>query len=582
METQISIYAAEIEANIHGDIIAQAQAGVTHEAVCAIIDKAINPKALLEEVKPLDLVTADDQMSFANMGEHCMPFSSILCSDIWNKNGDVFTAGELIDTYRSAQFQPINWQHHGSEARGNENIGVMVQSSLLKGNIDSLEPFEDADLLDLHSSNCSAQVHIRQDGIIWAYYFPSYASSIVAGIEENNLFVSMECFYKNFGYALRLSENDSDYILLKRDQSNAHLTAHLKAHRGSGSVLYQGINYQIGRWLQGSSFSGQGIVNKPANVIGGTKLSIIFAETIGKKKKKTKNIYSDDSKNVLREADVVSGDGVTEIKSVPDSVSENSGNLNNNEENGYISTEGFSNKGEKTMTEAEFNDKLAKANEARDAALAQVAQLQESALKAEVDKLTALNADLKTENGRLEAAATDADDKLDTVEGLEVQIKTLTEDNEAIQAKLDEIAAEAQGKDRMAKLAKLVPEAYGDDDFEDVRDMSAETFAALEKGLTKAGVSSLAKLTDQGVSGQSDLTDQGVSGVKKLTEAAHKDDKKDKAKTGADAEIANAIADSKTNKDEESDVQVPAEASEQDAEANKQRGRDLVRHALRR
>jgi uncharacterized protein (UPF0335 family) len=469
----------------------------------------------------------------------------------------------------------------------------MVNASLLKGDIESLEAFEADDLTDLHSPTCSAKVHIRQDGVIWAYYFPSYTNNIQAGIEDGDLYVSMECFYKNFGYALRLSENDTNYKLIKRDQSNAYLTAHLKAHKGSGTVVYNGTTYQIGRWLQGPSFSGQGIVSNPANTVGSKKLSIIFAEHIGDKKKKKKKkkdtTYSnvEINSNGLVDVDNLSRTDVGMFNSVPDSDREISRNLNNDEKNGYISTEGFSNKGEQTMTEAEFNQQLAKANEARDAALAQVAQLQESALMAEVDKLNNEKTELTATIEKLEADAETASTKLESVEALETQVETLTNEKAEIQAQLDEIAAETQGKDRMAKLAELAPEAYGDDDFEEIRDMSAEAFAALEKGLTKAGVSGLAKLTDQDVSGQANLTDQDVSGKTNLTEAADKSDdkkknKEDEEEAKAADEAADAIVKSEANDDEEADVQVPAEASQEDAEANKQRGRDLVRYALRR
>lgn len=588
METQIPIYAAEIEAGIHGEIIEQAQAGVTHEAVCAIVDTAIDPKKLLEEVKPLAMST-DDNMAFASFGEHCMPFSSILCSDIWNKNGDVFTAGELIDTYQSARYQPINWQHHGSEARGNENIGVMVNSSLLKGDIENLEPFEAEDFVDLHCSDCTAQVHIRQDGIIWAYYFPSYASSIVKGIEDNNLFVSMECFYLNFGYALRLDANDTNYILVERDQSNAHLTAHLANHKGSGAVVYHGQNYQIARWLRGSSFSGQGIVDKPANAINGTILSVIFAKhkNVTKKKKKT-TTYGIDAVG-HSDVDIVNVDKVVDDNSVP---IENFQILNNDKDNGYITTEGFSKEGVKNMTEQEITQlqtRLTQANDARDAALVQVAQLQESVLNAKADKLTKANEELVATNEKLETAAEETEAKLETVTALEAQVKTLTDEKVEIQTKLDDIAADTQGQERITKLNKLIADAYGEDDFEEIRDMSTEAFTALEKGL-EAGVSSLSKLTDQSVSGQGKSTDQDVSGQTKLTDAAtddkdDKDDKKGKKKnpfvkdSKADEEAAEAIADAETE-EEEADVQIPAEAS--DADAKLTQGRDLVRLAMRR
>lgn len=82
---------------------------------------------------------------------------------------------------------------------------------------------------------------------------------IISEIQEGKWFVSMECLFAGFDYALTAEDGSSK--LLSRDQSSAFLTKHLRAYGGSGE--YE--NYKIGRALSNISFSGKGLVSKPAN-----------------------------------------------------------------------------------------------------------------------------------------------------------------------------------------------------------------------------------------------------------------------------------------------------------------------------
>jgi hypothetical protein len=67
------------------------------------------------------------------------PISSILVTDIWNANGDLFTAEEIVKASETPIFKPINWMHRGSEDSENENIGVMVKSMLVSGDLPSID-----------------------------------------------------------------------------------------------------------------------------------------------------------------------------------------------------------------------------------------------------------------------------------------------------------------------------------------------------------------------------------------------------------------------------------------------------------
>jgi hypothetical protein len=82
---------------------------------------------------------------------------------------------------------------------------------------------------------------------------------IVSEIEEGKWFVSMECLFPNFDYAL-IDDNGKTNVV-PRTEASAFLTKHLRAYGGTGK--YQ--NYQVGRLLRNLAFSGKGLVSKPAN-----------------------------------------------------------------------------------------------------------------------------------------------------------------------------------------------------------------------------------------------------------------------------------------------------------------------------
>ena len=82
---------------------------------------------------------------------------------------------------------------------------------------------------------------------------------MISKIEAGDKFVSMECLFTDFDYALR--SKDGEMHTLSRSEESAFLTKHLRAYGGTGQ--YQ--DYQIGRLLRNINFCGHGLVDKPAN-----------------------------------------------------------------------------------------------------------------------------------------------------------------------------------------------------------------------------------------------------------------------------------------------------------------------------
>jgi hypothetical protein len=239
------------------------------------------------DIKKLNNICAGNACAIASIApngykptDDVTSISSILVTDIWNANNDVFTSEEILSRYETAQFKPINWMHKGSEDSENENIGVMLDATLVYGDIPEINIIKGAE--DIQCSdlkNCSGKIHVKQDGIIWSGYFPTYASKINKGIKDGNLFVSMECFFDDFGYALRKNE-DSNIIFVDRTSATSKMSKDLTAFQGSGYTKYNGEKYQIGRWLKKITFSGQGVVYEPANKTKNKINSIIFADAV--------------------------------------------------------------------------------------------------------------------------------------------------------------------------------------------------------------------------------------------------------------------------------------------------------------
>ena len=186
-----------------------------------------------------------------------MLVNCILVSNNWNKNDDVFTKEELAKSYQTPILKPANLNHRKSELDDKEPkiIGVITGSNLVDDNYRIIPP-----------DNLPERVHILNSVFIWEQYFPKTAASIKASIENNKQYVSMECFFDDFGYALKdLSQDDGKIILLDRNELTAHLTKYLRIYKGKGEVTIEGKKFKIGRWIKNTIFSGIAFTEKPAN-----------------------------------------------------------------------------------------------------------------------------------------------------------------------------------------------------------------------------------------------------------------------------------------------------------------------------
>lgn len=186
---------------------------------------------------------------------------SILASVGWNDNDDVFDKLETWNARNSPVDKQMNFMHNELEIIGHSTQSLVygVDGNLILDDtpIDKLpDKFDVVTEFVLYQmwDNAERQAQINK---------------LIAEIDEGKWFVSMECRFPNFDYAI--IDVDKQHKTVARNAQTAFLTKHLRAFGGTGE--YEGR--RIGRLIRNFFFSGQGIVDKPAN-----RRSIIFNNAI--------------------------------------------------------------------------------------------------------------------------------------------------------------------------------------------------------------------------------------------------------------------------------------------------------------
>ena len=175
---------------------------------------------------------------------------SVLVSTGWNKNDDVFDAQYTWAARNTPEDKQFNLMHNENDIIGHITGCYVVDS---EGN----------KIIAENSENAPSQFDIITEAVIYNSWTDpenrERMQKIIAEIEEGKWFVSMECLFAGFDYAVKDTQGDTKVVA--RSEESAFLTKHLRAYGGTGE--YEG--YQIGRLLRDISFSGKGLVSKPAN-----------------------------------------------------------------------------------------------------------------------------------------------------------------------------------------------------------------------------------------------------------------------------------------------------------------------------
>ena len=175
--------------------------------------------------------------------------NSVLVSTGWNKNDDVFDITETWAARNTPEDKQFNFMHDESDIIGHITANVVTdfEGNIISNEQDTVpESFNIVTSAVLYNSWSDQELQERME-------------KLIAEIEDGKWFVSMECLFNNFDYAVVSPEGGNQII--QRDEASAFLTKHLRAYGGSGE--YEG--YKVGRMLRNISFSGKGLVNNPAN-----------------------------------------------------------------------------------------------------------------------------------------------------------------------------------------------------------------------------------------------------------------------------------------------------------------------------
>jgi len=226
-------------------------------AYCAVAKADVKPSP--ESVEKLQKILASgDQLALMDLQESALAenkeqidlyyIKSVLVSTGWNKNDDVFDPRELWEARNTPEDKPFNFMHDEKDIIGHITANEVVD-------------FDGNSIID--ESEIPSQFNILTSAVIYTEWSDpeqkQRLAKIVAEIEENKWFVSMECLFPNFDYAL--ADSNGNTRVVKRDEATAFLTKYLRSYGGDGK--YE--DYKVGRLLRNLSFSGKGLVSKPAN-----------------------------------------------------------------------------------------------------------------------------------------------------------------------------------------------------------------------------------------------------------------------------------------------------------------------------
>jgi len=193
---------------------------------------------------------------------------SILVSTGWNKNDDVFLPANTWSARNTPEDKQFNLMHDENDIIGHITGSYVLDHRGERVDLETDTPPDHFDILTqavIYNSWTNPENRERMQ-------------KIIAEIENgDNWYVSMECIFSGFDYAL-LDQSGNGKVLARNEESS-FLTKHLKAYGGPGE--FEG--YKVGRALREITFSGKGLVSKPANprsIILSSKSTATFKDNI--------------------------------------------------------------------------------------------------------------------------------------------------------------------------------------------------------------------------------------------------------------------------------------------------------------
>ena len=244
MESVMKVYATEINDGI-GDLITSSNKISFANVINATEEDQINSAVLAAKASKLD-------SSFAtNEGQFDLHYvNTILVTTGWNKNDDVFGRQQTWTARNTPEDKPFNFEHNPADVIGHITGNAIIDDS---GNIVSSE------------GELPEKFHILTSGVLYKHLnsrdpeVENRMAEIIEGVSRGEWFVSMEALFTDFDYAVVTPDGNQKTVA--RGEDSSFLTKHLKAYGGTG----QYEQYRVGRLLKNITFSGKGLVRRPAN-----------------------------------------------------------------------------------------------------------------------------------------------------------------------------------------------------------------------------------------------------------------------------------------------------------------------------
>jgi len=179
---------------------------------------------------------------------------SILVTSNCNKNDDVFMPARVWAAKDTPLNKPTNLNHEELKIVGhiNQNWAVDADLNIIPNDIKAEE------LPDLF--------HIVTGSVVYKTFqdkdYKKQVDELIQKIEAGEKYVSMECIFGSFDYALYDSEN---FKIVARNENTSWLTKYLRAYGGAGKYTLDGTDYKVARLLNDIRFIAHGYVDRPAN-----------------------------------------------------------------------------------------------------------------------------------------------------------------------------------------------------------------------------------------------------------------------------------------------------------------------------
>jgi hypothetical protein len=243
---KIAIYKSEIEDGLE-------EAIASNNSIAFSTPATISKMSESEEAIARD-VAIDKLLSKAESNPDQIDLyylNSVLVSTGWNKNDDVFSKREMWAARKTPEDKQFNFMHDEKDIIGHITSSIVIdaEGKTIEDGLNSKDLPEKFDIITsavLYNSWSDPDLKDRM-------------GNLIDEIEGGKWYVSMECLFAGFDYAL--VDPKGNHKVLARDKASAFLTKHLRAYGGSGE--YEG--YKIGRLLNNVAFSGKGLVSNPAN-----------------------------------------------------------------------------------------------------------------------------------------------------------------------------------------------------------------------------------------------------------------------------------------------------------------------------